>query len=243
MAIIVNGVEISEAQIESELAQHGEAESPRDAAIQELILRELLLQTAKQQGVTAPTTEEIIGTLLESAIPVVEADDAACLEFYNSNPESFTKGEMASANHILFPLGEGLAGSLAKAKAEGVLADVIANPSKFADLAKEHSTCPSSAQGGSLGQFGRGQMVPEFEAAIFSTEAGVIVPELVETQFGYHIIQVTDRSHGESVSFEDVKERLQAFLTDMAGRKAMHDYLGKLVTSAKIEGYALPAMA
>ena len=63
MAIIVNGVEINEAQIESELAQHAEAESPRDAAIQELILRELLLQTAKQQGVTAPTTEEIIGRI------------------------------------------------------------------------------------------------------------------------------------------------------------------------------------
>ncbi|QZA77757.1 peptidylprolyl isomerase [Deefgea tanakiae] len=243
MAIIVNGVEINEAQIESELAQHAEAESPRDAAIQELILRELLLQQAKKQNVTAPTTEEIIGALLEAAIPVVEADEAACLEFYNSNPESFTKGEMASANHILFPLGEGLAGSLAKAKAEGVLADVIANPNKFADLAKEHSTCPSSAQGGSLGQFGRGQMVPEFEAAIFSTDAGVIVPTLVETQFGYHIIQVTDRSHGETVSFEEVKDRLQAFLTDMAGRKAMHDYLGNLVTSAKIEGYSLPAMA
>ena len=243
MAIIVNGVEINEAQIESELAQHAEAESPRDAAIQELILRELLLQQAKTQGITAPTTEEIIGTLLEAAIPVDEADEAACREFYNNNPESFTKGEMAAANHILFPLGEGLAGSLAKAKAEGVLADVIANPSKFADLAKEHSTCPSSAQGGSLGQFGRGQMVPEFEAAIFSTEAGVIVPELVETQFGYHIIQVTERSQGEKVSFEEVKERLQAFLTDMAGRKAMHHYLGNLVTSAKIEGYALPAMA
>ena len=132
---------------------------------------------------------------------------------------------------------------IAKAKAEGVLADVLANPSKFADLAREHSTCPSSAQGGSLGQFGRGQMVPEFEEAIFSTEAGVIVPTLVETQFGYHIIEVTARSEGESVSFEEVKERLQAFLTDMAGRKAMHDYLGKLVTSAKIEGYSLPAMA
>ncbi|MCB5195849.1 peptidylprolyl isomerase [Deefgea salmonis] len=243
MAIIVNGVEISEASIENELAQHAEAESPRDAAIQELILRELLLQTAKKEGITAPTTEEIIGTLLEKAIPVEEADEAACLDFYNSNPESFTKGEMASANHILFPLGEGLTAGIAKAKAEGVLADVLANPSKFADLAREHSTCPSSAQGGSLGQFGRGQMVPEFEAAIFSTEAGVIVPTLVETQFGYHIIEVTERSQGDSVSFEEVKERLQAFLTDMAGRKAMHDYLGQLVTSAKIEGYSLPAMA
>ena len=85
-------------------------------------------------------------------------------------------------------------------------------------------------------------MVKPFEDTAFNLKKGDI-SDLVESEFGYHIIQVSDRSAGESVSFEEVKERLQAFLTDMAGRKAMHDYLGKLVTSAKIEGYTLPAMA
>jgi peptidyl-prolyl cis-trans isomerase C len=242
MAIIVNGVEITEAQIAQEQENHGEAPSARDAAIQELILRELLLQKATAAGIQTETPEEAIGTLLEQEIKVPEADEAACQAFYNENPESFTRGEMATASHILFPLGEGLAASLAKSKAEGVLAEVQANPERFATLAGEHSTCPSGKQGGSLGQFGRGQMVPEFEAAVFSTPAGQITPALVETQFGYHIIQVNDRSTGDTVGFDEVKERLQAFLTDMAGRKVMHDYLGKLVASAKIEGYSLPAM-
>ncbi|WP_373976632.1 peptidylprolyl isomerase [Chitinibacter sp. SCUT-21] len=243
MAIIVNGVEITEAQIAAEQGNHSEAPSARDAAIQELILRELLQQKAAAVGITAESPEEAIGTLLQQEVQVEEADEAACQAFYNDNPASFTRGEMAVASHILFPLGEGLAASLAKSKAEGVLAEVQANPERFAALASEHSTCPSGKQGGSLGQFGRGQMVPEFEAAVFSTEAGQITPTLVETQFGYHIIQVNERSNGDKVSYEEVKERLQAFLTDMAGRKMMHDYLAKLVADAKIEGYTLPAMA
>jgi peptidyl-prolyl cis-trans isomerase C len=131
---------------------------------------------------------------------------------------------------------------LAKSKAEGVLAEVQANPSRFADLAREHSTCPSGQQGGSLGQFGRGQMVPEFEQAVFSTEAGQITPNLVQTQFGYHIIQVNERNQGGQISFDDIKERLQQYLTQMAGNKAMHEYLAGLVQAAKIEGYSMPAL-
>ncbi|WP_410499486.1 peptidylprolyl isomerase [Chitinibacter sp. S2-10] len=243
MTIIVNGVEITEEQIAGEQDKHTQAPSARDAAIQELILRELLVQQAAAQGITAATPEESIGALLDNEIKVEEADDAACQAFYANNQDSFRRGEMAVASHILFPLGEGLAASLAKSKAEGVLAEVQANPERFAALAKEHSTCPSGQQGGSLGQFGRGQMVPEFEQAVFSTDAGQITPNLVETQFGYHIIQVNERNDGGLVSFDEVKERLQAFLTDMAGRKAMHDYLAQLVQNAKIDGYSLPAMA
>lgn len=243
MAITVNGVEIDEALIASEQANHEGAPSARDAAIQELILRELLLQQATAAGISGATPEETIGALLDRELQVPEADEAACQAFYDANPQSFTRGESAVASHILFPLGEGLAASLAKSKAEGILAEVQANPERFATLAKEHSTCPSGQQGGSLGQFGRGQMVPEFELAVFSTDAGQITPHLVETQFGYHIIQVNERSDGDKVTFEEVKERLQAFLTDMAGRKVMHDYLAKLVSAAKIDGYSMPELA
>jgi peptidyl-prolyl cis-trans isomerase C len=85
--------------------------------------------------------------------------------------------------------------------------------------------------------------VPEFETAVFSMAPGDIAPELIETQFGYHIIQVTERQGGEPVSFDEVKERLQEFLTDMAGRKANHAYIATLLDAATIEGYAFPAFA
>lgn len=244
MAMIVNGVEITEAMVQAEQENHADAPNPRDATIQELILRELLLQKAKAEGLDASNPNAAIGALLEKEIQVEPVDEATCRAFYDEYPERFAGGESAVASHILFPLGAGdeLGNMLAKAKAEGVLAEVQANPSRFADLAREHSTCPSGKQGGSLGQFGRGQMVPEFEQAVFSTDAGQITPNLVQTQFGYHIIQVNERNQGGQISFDDVKERLQQYLTQMAGNKAMHEYLAGLVQTAKIEGYSMPAL-
>ncbi|MBW7567378.1 peptidylprolyl isomerase [Chromobacterium subtsugae] len=168
-------------------------------------------------------------------------DEASCREFYEQYPDRFASGDSAVASHILLPKGEGLEAGLIKAKAEGILAEVQAAPSRFADLAREHSTCPSGQQGGSLGQFGRGQMVPEFEQAVFSTAAGEITPHLVETQFGYHIIQVNERAEGSKIGFDEIKDRLQQYLTDLAANQAMHEYLNGLVGAADISGYSMSA--
>jgi peptidyl-prolyl cis-trans isomerase C len=248
MVISVNGTSIQEESINAEMnrarsAGHPEGDQLRDSAIQELILRYLMLTEAEKLGLKTDNDEQTIGTLLEQEVSFGEVSEESCKEFYEQNQGSFMQGESATASHILFAQGEGLAASLAKAKAEGVLTDLQKNPSAFAAMAREHSTCPSSKEGGSLGQFGRGQMVPEFEQAVFSTKAGDITPNLVETQFGYHIIQVNERQGGELVNFDEVKERLQSYLTDMEGRKATHAYLAKLVNAAKIEGYELPAFA
>lgn len=246
MSISINGKELSEATINAEMnlaktAGHPDDEHLRDSAIQELILRLLMLEQAEKLGIKAEGDDETIGALLDQEVHVNEADEAECRAFYEQNPASFQQGESASASHILFSLENGAVESLVKAKAEGILAQVKANPIQFASLAKDHSTCPSGQEGGSLGQFGRGQMVPEFENAVFSTAPGEIAPELVETQFGYHIIQVTDRQGGAPVAFDEVKERLQEFLSEMAGRKANHAYIATLLAAAKIEGYTFPA--
>jgi peptidyl-prolyl cis-trans isomerase C len=246
MIIKVNGNEISEDSITAEIEQAKAAGHPggddlREGAIQELILRNLMLQEAEKLGITAGSDEETIASLLDQKVTYEEADEAACRTFYEQNPNNFQQGEMASASHILFAKGEGAGASLVKAKAQGVLAQVQSNPERFASLAREHSTCPSGKEGGSLGQFGRGQMVPEFESAVFNTAAGHIAADLIETQFGYHVIQVTERQSGEQVSFDDVKERLQGFLSDMTGRKATHAYLASLLAASSIEGYSFPA--
>ncbi|KMJ54228.1 peptidylprolyl isomerase [Vogesella sp. EB] len=244
MAIIVNGVEITDAMVQAELENHADTPSPRDAAIQQLVLHQLLLQKAQESGFDTANEGQAIGALLDKELQFVPADEAACIAYYEANQQQFKQGDSAKASHILFPLGSGdeLSATLARAKAEGVLAEVQANPSRFADLAREHSTCPSGKQGGDLGQFGRGQMVPEFEQAVFGTDAGQITPNLVETQFGYHIIQVNQRSEGGQIAFEDIKDRLGQYLNEMAGRQAMHDYLTKLVSAAKIEGYTMPGL-
>lgn len=69
----------------------------------------------------------------------------------------------------------------------------IENGAEFADLAREHSKCPSGRQGGALGEFGRGQMVPEFDQVVFSAPVNTVQGP-VKTQFGYHLLEVTSRS-------------------------------------------------
>ena len=241
MTITVNGVEISEDMIASQLEHYSDTPSPRDTAIQQLILHTLLVQQAKAEGLDVADEQQAIQALLDQKLQTAPVDEASCREFYEQYPDRFISGDSAVASHILLPKGEGLEAGLIKAKAEGILAEVQAAPSRFADLAREHSTCPSGQQGGSLGQFGRGQMVPEFEQAVFSTAAGEITPHLVETQFGYHIIQVNERAEGSKIGFDEIKDRLQQYLTDLAVNQAMHEYLNGLVGSADISGYSMSA--
>ena len=89
----------------------------------------------------------------------------------------------AQARHIL----------VAEQQAAEDLKTQIENGADFADMAREHSQCPSKAQGGALGEFGPGQMVPEFENVVFSAEVGVPHGP-VKTQFGYHLIEITSRT-------------------------------------------------
>lgn len=89
----------------------------------------------------------------------------------------------ASASHILVPSQEA-AEDLKRQIEEG---------SSFAEVAREHSQCPSSAQGGSLGEFGPGEMVPEFDKVVFSAEVGKVHGP-VQTQFGYHLIEISNRT-------------------------------------------------
>ena len=88
----------------------------------------------------------------------------------------------ASARHILVDT---------EAKANELKAS-IENGADFAQVARENSSCPSSRQGGDLGTFGRGQMVREFDEVVFSAPVGVVQGP-VKTQFGYHLVEVTDR--------------------------------------------------
>mgnify|MGYP001575777825 CR=1 FL=1 len=89
----------------------------------------------------------------------------------------------ASASHILVS---------SQAECEKLKKEIEGGAS-FADMAKKHSSCPSSRQGGALGEFGPGQMVPEFDKVVFTGEVGKVLGP-VKTQFGYHLIQVTKRS-------------------------------------------------
>jgi peptidyl-prolyl cis-trans isomerase C len=188
--------------------------------------------------------EQLAGKkFLESKTEGIEdATEAEAKEFYDSNPERFKKPAGVTASHILIKFEEGdsdEAKAEKKAQLEAIRADIISGTIPFEDSAKTNSACPSSAQGGSLGTFGKGQMVPEFEVAAFSQEKDEI-GDVIETGFGYHIIKVTDRHEEGVVEFDDTKEQLIAFLSSQKKQEAVSSFIKSLRDSATIEMVATP---
>jgi peptidyl-prolyl cis-trans isomerase C len=172
---------------------------------------------------------------------IAEATEAEAKEFYDTNPDRFKKPESVSASHILITFDEGEtdeAKVAKKAELETIRANIIAGTITFEDAATQHSGCPSKAQGGSLGTFGKGQMVPEFEVAAFTQEIDE-VGDVVETQFGYHIIKVTERAEEGVVPYDEAKEQIIAFLSGQKKQEAVAEYIKSLRDSATIEEIAM----
>ncbi|MDF7826823.1 peptidylprolyl isomerase [Pontiellaceae bacterium B12227] len=173
-------------------------------------------------------------------VGVEEATEAEAKEFYDSNPDNFKKQESVAASHILIKT-DGATNDVAKAELkaelEGIRAKIIAGEITFEDAAKGHSGCPSSAQGGSLGTFGKGQMVPEFEVAAFTQEINE-VGDIIETQFGYHIVKVTERAEEGTVEYDEAKEQIVAYLSGQKKQEAVAAFIKSLRDSATIEEIA-----
>jgi|LGVE01.1.fsa_nt_gb peptidyl-prolyl cis-trans isomerase C len=155
---------------------------------------------------------------------------------YDSNPDSFKQPEQVQASHILIkvdPKGKATQKAEARKKME-MIQQKLHKGEDFAALAKEFSQCPSSAKGGDLGYFGPGQMVKPFEEAAFALEAGK-VSDIVETDFGFHLIKVVDKKPASTIAYEDVKDRLGEYLKREEVRKKVDLYVEELKQKAKIE--------
>lgn len=129
--------------------------------------------------------------------------------FYDSHPEMFTPGERVHARHILVKVDQNATPeqkAAARRKAERLLQRVKSGED-FAQVARDSSDCPSAPKGGDLPEFGRGEMVPPFEAAVFQLQPGQ-VSDVVETQFGYHIIKCEERKEAKIVPYD---ERVEAY--------------------------------
>jgi len=168
---------------------------------------------------------------------IADATEAEAKEFYDTNPDRFKKPESITASHILIKFDESDTDETKaekKAQLEAIRVDIIAETITFQDAAATNSHCPSKAQGGSLGPFGKGQMVPEFEVAAFTQEIDE-VGDVVETQFGYHIIKVSERQEEGVVAFEESKEQIIAFLSNQKKQEAVQTFMNSLRDNATIE--------
>lgn len=239
MGIAVNGVDIDDSAIEAEIGHHKGADNPLREAVHEVVLRQVLLQEARRLGVEGDSDDDRIEALFLREVTVPQADEAACLRFYQSQPERYRSGDLVEARHILFQVTPAAPLELLRQTAELILAELQARPERFDELARQYSNCPSGAVGGSLGQLGRGQCVPEFDELLFRLRPGELAGRLLETRFGLHIVQAQRRVEGKVIPFETVRAQIADELGRQSWQRALHQYLHILVGRAGIEGVDL----
>jgi peptidyl-prolyl cis-trans isomerase C len=257
MSISVNDVEITDDAVERELPHHADSPSPVKSAVEALVLREVLLQAARdkvalaQEELQALEEEQadkdaeslledaLINRLIEMEVATPTPTSEECETYYRKNLSQFRNGDLVEASHILFQVTPNVPLDALRTKAQEVLEQVQAHPEQFKELARTYSNCTSAEVGGNLGQLSKGQAVPEFERAIFSLVSGEISPRLVESRFGLHIVRVEHRVEGQTLPFEMVNEQLSAFLAEQVRTRALKQYLKILVGQANIQGVEL----
>lgn len=230
----VGGVNITEEDVSEAIiamGQRGQSlNNPQGRAmvLEQLINRKLLLAGARKEllefdpefkkQLNIMKEELLTKFAISRAIENVKVTDEEAKKFYDENPAAFVSGNTVTASHILVDSEE---------KANEIKADIDAGKITFADAAKQYSSCPSKENGGDLGAFAQGQMVKEFEDAAFTSEIGVVTAP-VQTQFGWHLILVTDKSESSVMAFEDVSEQLKEQLLAEKQQKAYASKINQL---------------
>ncbi|MGM0508392.1 MAG: peptidylprolyl isomerase [Fusobacteriota bacterium] len=194
-----------------------ETEQGRVQLLERLTEQKILKQVALEQGIDEneeylEELDKVKENLLAkyvvqvNVLDNIEASDEELKAFYEENKDKYKSEEEATASHILIKSDT----ENAESKAKDVLKKAQEDGADFAKLAKEYSEGPSADNGGSLGTFGKGKMVPEFEKAVFGdAKAGEVYPELVKTQFGYHIVKVDDKNQSGFKKFDQVKSQIE----------------------------------
>jgi peptidyl-prolyl cis-trans isomerase D len=156
---------------------------------------------------------------LDALLSQVKVGDNEVKAWYESHKDRYQQSEERRASHILILTNADTDKEKAKAKAEEVLKEVQKAPAKFAELAKQYSQDPGSAQkGGDLGFFGRGMMVKAFEDVVFKQKEGE-VSGLVQSEFGYHIIKVTGIKAGKLRAIDEVRPEIEDELKRQAASR------------------------
>ncbi|MFN3479470.1 MAG: peptidylprolyl isomerase [Thermodesulfovibrionales bacterium] len=224
---------ITEAEVEKEfknlppqIQKVFEGKEGREKFIDELVKKEMLYQEAKSRGLENDAEYKqkledfkkltMISLLLQKEIEdKVKVGDNDAKAYYDSHKEEFTTNNQIRASHILVKTEE---------EAKSIFNDVKKG-ADFAKLAQSKSIDSGSAKnGGDLGYFSRGQMVPEFESAAFKLKVGEI-SKPVKTQYGYHIIKVTEKKEGKPIEFDKIKDLVIQRLTAEKQKEVFDSYI------------------
>lgn len=230
----VGGKNITEQDVTMALMQMGQRgqnyNNPQGRAmiLDQLISRKLFLMDAQRnlyerepefkEQLTRVKEDMLTSYAMQKALEKVRVTEAEAKTYYEENKDKFVSGLTFSASHILVDSED---------KANELLAQIKAGEITFEEAAAQFSSCPSGKNGGDLGQFGQGQMVPEFENACAAMEVGELSAP-VQTQFGYHLIRLNGKEEGGEMAYEDVKDELMAALKEEKQQAAYQSKVNQL---------------
>ena len=200
---------------------------------------ELVSEPRSENGLRETDEEALIRMLLEAEVQTPTAAEPDCRRYYQSNLARFRSPDLYEPLHILFKASQDDQAAFAQAiqRAEVVLAEVKNAPERFESIARALSECPSGSEGGRLGQVARDDTTPEFEAVLLSLEAGEICPDVVRTRYGVHVVRLDRKVAGAVLPFEQVSERIAAYLEASSSRRAAAQYVALLAGQARISGF------
>jgi len=245
----VNGVAlhaVDDTLSDSELRQRACSELLRQAALQAGLLS--ASDAPSLDGTLSEAASDAIELLLEQKLALPEPSEEACRRHHGAHLASYSSGERVNARHILFAVTQGVDVAALRQRAEACLLEVRCHDGKnseavFAKAASTLSNCPSGAEGGALGWLGASDCAPEFAKEVFGqTEVGVL-PRLVHSRFGLHVVEVLKREPGLVQPFEAVRGAVAMALRQNSFVTALRQYLALLAGSARVEGVDIEAAA
>ena len=205
---------------------------------------ELLRQEATRRGLAGGTTTQAIDALLEQAVVVPEPTEEACRRLFDANPGRYARGERLLLRHVLLAVTPGVDVNALRQRGEALLLELrCADPADdaFRVAARRWSNCPTGADGGELGWVTRDECAAEFAREVFGQQTVGILPRLVHSRFGFHVVEVSAREPGIQPDFHEVHRAIAASLRQQAWANALRQYLQVLAAQARLEGVDLQA--
>lgn len=236
---------------------HAEGEQLTSEALRQRACTELLRQAAQQaglldaddpvsaHGIPSEAAADAIDALLLQALQVPEPSDEACRRHHAAHEAAYRTGERVQVHHILFAVTPGVDVVALRKRAEACLLDVRCHAADdqggFARSARELSNCPSGAEGGDLGWLTRNDCAPEFARELFGHAEIGVLPRLVHSRFGLHVVDVLAREAGAVPSYESVRGAVAMSLRQQTHVTALRQYLMLLAGQAELAGVDLEA--
>jgi peptidyl-prolyl cis-trans isomerase C len=241
------------------VALHAPDEAPGDEVLRQRACTELLRQAAQDadllaadeapaiDGIVSEAASDAIEALLARALAVPEPSDDACRRHFAAHAADYRSGDRARVRHILFAVTPGVDVRALRQRAEAALLDVRCHrdgeADRFAAAAAALSNCPTGAQGGDLSWLTRDDCAPEFAREVFAGPEIGVLPRLVHSRFGLHVVEVLAREAGADLPFESVRGAVAMALRQTAYVTALRQYLQLLAGAADVRGVALDSAA